>query len=374
LNDLPEKHLNIISFDIPYPPNYGGMIDVFYKIKALKENGVKIHLHCFEYGRPHSDELNKLCETVNYYKRKNDPFLLFNKLPYIVITRQSSELIENLKKNNYSILFEGLHCCYYLDNIALQNRKKIVRMHNIEDNYYQKLSEVEKNVFKKWYLTGESKKLKRYEPVLKNSDLIAAISSADSNELSRKYKNTTTLTAFHSEDKISSKIGRGDFAFYHGSLSVSENSEAALFLVNKIFHDINVPLVIAGNSPPKELVNAVKKYKHIELRQNISTEKIHELIQEAQINILPTFQATGLKLKLLIALYKGRHCIVNTPMVENTGLETLCSVKDSPKEMKDEVIRLFDQAFDNSEIKKRETILLKNFSNIENAKRLIDLF
>ena len=30
------KNINIVSFDIPYPPNYGGIIDVFYKIKALK--------------------------------------------------------------------------------------------------------------------------------------------------------------------------------------------------------------------------------------------------------------------------------------------------------------------------------------------------
>ncbi len=32
---MPDKYLHIISFDIPYPPNYGGVIDVFYKLKAL---------------------------------------------------------------------------------------------------------------------------------------------------------------------------------------------------------------------------------------------------------------------------------------------------------------------------------------------------
>ena len=31
------KEIHIITFDIPYPANYGGVIDVFYKIKALKE-------------------------------------------------------------------------------------------------------------------------------------------------------------------------------------------------------------------------------------------------------------------------------------------------------------------------------------------------
>ena len=48
------KHLHIVAFDIPQPANYGGVIDVFYKIKALTNLGVKVHLHCYEYGRAHS--------------------------------------------------------------------------------------------------------------------------------------------------------------------------------------------------------------------------------------------------------------------------------------------------------------------------------
>ena len=53
-----DKNLHVISFDIPWPVNYGGVIDVFYKITALAGLGVKIHLHCFEYGRKESKELN----------------------------------------------------------------------------------------------------------------------------------------------------------------------------------------------------------------------------------------------------------------------------------------------------------------------------
>ena len=54
-----ERYLNIIAFNIPWPANYGGIIDVYYKIKALHQCGVKIILHCFEYERAHSPELRK---------------------------------------------------------------------------------------------------------------------------------------------------------------------------------------------------------------------------------------------------------------------------------------------------------------------------
>ena len=42
-----DMKLNVVSFDIPYPPDYGGVIDIYYKIKALNSAGIKIHLHCF---------------------------------------------------------------------------------------------------------------------------------------------------------------------------------------------------------------------------------------------------------------------------------------------------------------------------------------
>ena len=56
--------LHIVSFDNPYPPNYGGVIDVFYKLKHLHASGVKIYLHAFEYGRKPAKELNQFCEKV----------------------------------------------------------------------------------------------------------------------------------------------------------------------------------------------------------------------------------------------------------------------------------------------------------------------
>ena len=40
------KGINIVSFNVPYPPNYGGIIDVYYKIKALREIGCEVVLHC----------------------------------------------------------------------------------------------------------------------------------------------------------------------------------------------------------------------------------------------------------------------------------------------------------------------------------------
>ena len=149
---------------------------------------------------------------------------------------------------------------------------------------------------------------------------------------------------------------------------------AALYLIEKVFNDLSYKLIIAGNKPSDELKKAVASSSNIVLYDNLSHNEIQKLIADAHCNILPTFQATGIKLKLLAALFSGRSCIVNTPMVINTGLESLCTIADTAAEMKEAVKNIMERSFPLDEIKKREEILLNDFSNTENAAKVIRLF
>ena len=105
-----DKYLNIVSFNIPYPANYGGVIDVYYKLEALRACGVKLILHCFEYERPHAPELESICDKVFYYKRRTGVIANLTWLPYNVYSRKDHRLIENLLQNDYPILFAGRRC------------------------------------------------------------------------------------------------------------------------------------------------------------------------------------------------------------------------------------------------------------------------
>lgn len=367
------KHIHIVSFDVPFPPSYGGVIDVFFKAKALSDAGVKVHLHCFQYGRREAEELKRFCESVNYYPRKTKPKFLFNSLPYIVVSRQSDELIADLAKDNYPILFEGLHCCYYLADKRLKGRKLFVRTHNIEHDYYLSLAKVEPSFLRRLYFKSEARKLKKFEQRVREATNVLAISPKDAEELSQRYDNVVLLPAFHGYEKVRITEGKGAFALYHGNLEVGENKEAALYLVNNVFNDLDVPLIIAGKNPSRELTEAAAKHSNITIKSNIPTHEIHALIRDAQVNVLPTFQATGIKLKLLAALYNGRHCLVNTPMIQDTGLEQLCVVADEAVAMKEKLKQLMNKPFTKADIEKREQVLKKNFSDKENVKKLIAL-
>jgi hypothetical protein len=367
------KAIHIVAFDVPYPPNYGGVIDVFYKIKTLHQAGVNITLHCFDYGKGKQTELEKYCTKVFYYARKTGAHHLLSPLPYIVASRTSNELMKNLLADNHPILFEGLHCCYYLGDERLRDRKKLVRTHNIEHKYYSSLAVSEKKFFKKGYFIREAGKLKKFQDVLTHANHILAISASDAKELSGHYKNVCCVSAFHAHNQVDIKMGKGFFALYHGNLKVNENNQAALYLVKHVFNDLLVPFIIAGNGASAELKKAIAGKNHIELKETISTEEILQLVQDAQLNILPTFQATGIKLKLLAALFTGRHCLVNSPMVINTGLEPLCRVTDSAQQMKKEILHCMEIDFNSTEIVKREQLLQAHFSNQAGVEKLLGL-
>ena len=101
-----------MSFDVPFPANYGGVIDVYYKLLWLKQAGVKVYLHCFTYGRKPALELEELCEKVYYYQRKTGLLANLSYLPYTVKSRQSKDLEKNLLMNDFPILFEVLHTAH----------------------------------------------------------------------------------------------------------------------------------------------------------------------------------------------------------------------------------------------------------------------
>jgi hypothetical protein len=152
---------------------------------------------------------------------------------------------------------------------------------------------------------------------------------------------------------------------------VVENNQAALFILKKIASTSKVKFVLAGKDPTAALKKEVKNYANVQLIENPSFEVITKLIADAHISLLPTFQNTGIKLKLLNSLYRGRFCLVNSKMVNNTGLESLCIIEDNPTVTQQLIHNLMEIDFDIHEINKRKQLLDKEFSNEANAQKII---
>lgn len=372
---MSDLHLHIVSFDIPYPANYGGVIDVYYKIMALSRAGVRIHLHCFEYHRKPSPELQALCHEVHYYPRSNGYTTAFHYKPYIVVSRRSSSLIRNLLKDDHPILFEGLHSCYFLGDERLRHRFKIYRESNIEHNYYYHLFKAEKKLEARFFFLAESFKLRVFQKILNHADLMLTVSSEDNEYLTRHFpgKKVIHLPSFHRDDEVRILSGKGTYNLYQGQLSVPENSRAAEFLIREVMDDRLPELVIAGLNPPDHLIRLSASRNNVKIVANPDDEEMFRLIREAHVNVMVTFQATGLKLKLLNALFNGRFCLVNPGMVHGTDLSSLCEIAETPSGFKQKIRELSFRDFTDEMIRERTVHLAQNHSNTENCKILLDL-
>ncbi len=362
------KHLHLIAFNVPEPPDYGGIIDVFYRIKAFYEVGINVTLHCFFHDRRRIDALNNYCSAVYYYPRKAPLKSLSLYYPLMMKSRHSKRLIENLSKDHSPIFFEGIQTCYPLTNPAIKGRIKTIKLHNIEWKYYLALGKATLNPIKKCFYFSESYRLRHIETIFQHADHLLAVSRQEANYYNIKFSQVKRLPSFHGHREVTSPAGSGDFLLYHGNLQIIENQEAVKYLLTKVMPFISQTLIVAGKNPGKHLIRVIEKMNNVELVPSPSDEKLNQLIHDAHIHLLPTFQNTGFKIKLINTLYKGRHCLVSPEMAEGSGLEKLCHFAKNSTEFIEQINTLMKTPFSENLIQVRKTHLSQHFDDIKNAK------
>ncbi len=370
------RHLHIVCLDVPWPPDYGAAIDMMNRIMMMKKLDVAVHLHYFSYNeRGTPNELNQFCESIHVYERKTGRKGLSARLPYIVASRMNDELVNNLGKDNYPVLLEGIHCTGILPQLDLRNRKVVVRMHNDESVYYKELARAESSLLKKLFFRRESRLISAYQGRLPDECTYACVSADDIHTLRDVYhlQHVKYIPTFPTWQQVNSEEGAGNLCLYHGNLSVPENEEAALWLLRKVFSRIRKPFVIAGKNPSRRLQKMAHLWQHTCLVADPSESELNDLVRKAHINVLPCLNKhiTGIRLKLLHVLFEGRHCVVNEPMVKGTGLEGACHIAASADAFASIITQLYHQPFTSEEIELRKRLLGDKYNNEKNTRQLI---
>ena len=94
-------------------------------------------------------------------------------------------------------------------------------------------------------------------------------------------------------------------------------------------------------------------------------------ISKAHVHVLPSFNNTGVKLKLLNAIFNGRHCLVNKAGVEGSGLEPFCHLAEDAETFRRQIEDLYMQAFTEQEVQERQGLLQTMYNNEANAGKLM---
>jgi len=372
---MQSQFLNIICFDVPFPADYGGAIEEFYKLKSLHQLGVKIYLHCFIYGdRKQQKELEKYCEKVYYYERKRSIKDMFSNLPFIVKTRMNEELLGNLLSNDFPILFDATHTTGFIDHSKLKDRKKVVRLHNIEWIYYNILFHSAYKPKEKLFYFFEYKKLKKYDKLLANANALSCLSQTDFEYYSEKFPNKKVSFegVFHENENVKCKVGKGNYILYHGNLSLLDNYQIIIDLLSNELKDCKHPIILAGKNPDKVLINFVQNKTNIKLVSNPTNEALDDLIINAQICLAIAKNPSGVKLKLINSLYKTRFVISNSYAVNGSNLDGLCVIPEDA-ELEKTIDYLMQKTFTQNDIDLRKSVLSDKYDNLKNAQEIISL-
>lgn len=360
-----QKKIHIVSFDVPIDPNYGGILDVYLRARALKQAGFYIVIHAFEYGRGKKLVDKTICDEIYYYSRRGTISSLSAK-PYIVNSRKNKLLLANLLKVDDPIILEGEHCTSFIHQLQKAGKRLLVRTHNVEWQYYRELANYADTVLKKTYYRTESRRLKHHEHHLFKAHLLC-ISKEDQAYYANKGAKTSLVYPPLFFENKSSEIK--DYVLFHGNLSVSENIEA----VNRILDEFenkssNPKIIFSGKNPSDELISDIEETGFICI-PNPDNSEMDKLISEAKAHLCIGFQRSGLKLKLLKALESGRPVIVTEEMIYGTDLYEFCSVWNGEESLLNAIENLegIDESISEARIEK-----LKGIFSPEGYARLVE--
>ena len=328
----------IIAHDFPYPPNNGGRVDMWTRIKALHSRGVKIFLITWldrEPSQQEYQEIGKYVERIIVYRRcHNIANIILSKYPSYIVDRQISGLdMENLKSellffSPQVLLLDGIAgsiCALEIMNLFSEKIIFVYRSHNVEYLYAKALYMSEKNLAYKAVRYINIDRVKKIEKFIRNqSHIIFEISQDDYERLD--MPNNVFLQNPIIDDKFTeSKSYEFDILFIGGLCWPNNIYGLKWFVINCIpYLEKKYKIVFAGSNPSKEFIKFCETYK-IEVLPN--PKDIKEVLSKGKVLINPIFHGSGVNIKILEMLSTGKSIVSTNKGVRGISKDILSFIK-----------------------------------------------
>jgi hypothetical protein len=187
----------------------------------------------------------------------------------------------------------------------------------------------------------------------------------------RKFGNSVYVPVFHGNEMNNRLSLFGKYALYHGDLRTSDNKRAVAFLI-KVFKKIpDYSLLIASSCGADFVKRKKASTSNISFVSIKNEDHLDDLLENAHINVMLSFQQSGTKLKLINSLYKSRFCIINKNMVDDKMVRNCCEMAETETEFIAAVNRLRSQPY--LDFEKRKSVLAPILNDATNVKLIATL-
>lgn len=261
-------------------------------------------------------------------------FNLFSPLPYTVQTNCSDALRRAVENHAANHAVDLWHCEWTPMAETLRGLRgvpSLVVAHNIESLIWQRYHEVERNLFRRWYIKRQWEKFEHFEKrAFATATRTVAVSEADA-ALARERFGAERIevvdngvdTSYFRPTETVREPGR---ILFLGSLDWRPNLDAVAQLLDTIFPAVRaaIPsacLSLVGRNPPQWLVERVQRLPNVELVADVPDVRPH--LARCGVMAVPLRIGGGSRLKILEALATA------TPVISTrVGAEGLAVAHD----------------------------------------------
>lgn len=324
-----------LSNKAPYPANDGSSIAIYNLAEGLADNEVELHLltiNTKKHFKPDDQVPQAFKEKTHYCSvyQNTDTSLkgaltnLFSSQSYFVsrffFKAFEDRLIRKLNEQQFDLVqLEGVFLASYIPVIRQHSKAKIViRAHNLEHQIWERHLDSEQNLFKKYYLKLQNKRLMHFElDAFAKADAIVTITDEDKKNILHLVPQQavyTCLTGINlSEYRPVLHPTLPDTLFHFASMDWMPNEEAVSWLLEQVWPQVvmKVPaakLVLAGKSMPEKFLRLNSDNLKVTERVNSSSE----FYNTYDIMLVPLWSGSGLRIKLVEGLAYGKAIITTS--------------------------------------------------------------
>jgi polysaccharide biosynthesis protein PslH len=381
--------LLIVMPDFPFPPNYGGRVDMWSRIKLLNRMGLQVDLVASVKDVPSEQEAQEVRRCVcslTLVKREMGPMKLLSLEPFSVRSRYN---LRNIPlSNSYSaVILETEHVATILQNPTLRADKRILRVHNDEAHYYRELSGSSHELWRKAFYRMEGIKFRSYSSrAMQWCDLFWFASDFERQEYCVRHPVSVPKASFVPLHVERSAMKRhklsGNRVIFVGKLGFANNARGVEWYIDQMhprLADINgYELMVAGNTEGESLDSlrrSIARHPNISLFENPT--ELQPYYEMASVFINPVFHGAGVKLKTIDAIRAGLPVvstsigIIGTPLLNGKHV----IVADDPQAFADSIRRLLsDRDYAENLVSEAQAFVGHEYDQERIVKELFDSF
>lgn len=236
-------------------------------------------------------------------------------------------LAETLKEFQPDIVqLESVFLATYVETIRRHSKAvAVLRMHNIEYQIWERLSQEVKNPVKKWYLTNLAKRMRKFEVAAwKQFNLLLPITKDDAAlvKFLYHYANMTIAPFGIDTDNIPEQHAEHWVGYHIGAMDWIPNVEAVKWFVSYVWPEVYraspaFRFFFAGRNMPDSF--------HKDLPEGVwcegEVEDANAFISDKKILIVPLRSGGGIRIKILEAMAAGK--LVVSTGVGMQGIEAV---------------------------------------------------